>query len=739
MSLANTARPKKFADVVGQESETAVLKKIVEQDWNPPSLLITGPFGCGKTSLARLLARAKLCTNRGGQDGTEPCGTCSSCKAIDLDNHPCYTELDSASHGQISDIRAMKEALTYAIPGKTRIIYYDECLTGDTRIKMADGKRKRISTLVKEGGDQYVLSWNTQTKKIEPKKVKRFLTRSVRNDLLEVSFWDSFEGARKVTLTPDHKVWAPDLGDYVPASILKEGDKVLLENPYALSELQKEVMRGSLLGDSYVDFIPSGLARFCYLQSEKQKEYFAWKHLIFKRLTRKEKVEREVNRGWGDYVWRAQTRALGEVTELASELYNQGRRSPTKEYLDKLTWRGIAVWYMDDGGRTERGDVRLSTYSFTKEENYLIADWFKERYHIDFVVDEDSRGKGFFLRARQAGSTKFLRKVTPHLIPSMNYKGNGENSEAWEQESCPGWSLSRIEKIKKITTPKQTYDLEVEDNHNFFAERWLVSNCHMISQQGQNALLTTLEEGHPDTTFIFASTEAHKLLPTIRSRSIELRMKLLTAAQIAQRLGTVAGEHQITIEPRAAALIATYVRGHLRDALIYLDTLKKMSPQGITEDLVRTYLRLDRTDDIYKLLTQTDPKEGFQHLELLLCEIPAGELCELIGEILIQAYKQKLGIKTEIQADEAWLKRVQEAKGQNLLEIAERILSINTDFATLNFGLAAIGRVLYDNGSGSNENPRPNGAQLAPTPLIPAGFRKPPREVGLDNKGYERR
>lgn len=344
-SLANKYRPKRFGEVVGQEDEMALVQKAIQEGWLPPAYMIIGPFGTGKTTTARLIARALLCDDR---QGVEPCGTCASCKAMDDDNHQNYTEVDAASQGLVADVRGMKDMVSYRVGNnKPRIICYDE--------------------------------------------------------------------------------------------------------------------------------------------------------------------------------------------------------------------------------------------------------------------------------------------------------------------------------------------------------------SHMLSANGQNALLQILEEGQQGVVFMFCTTDPGKMLPTIKSRCIVLHMKLINAAAIAGQVRKVAQAEGLTIDERSSRIIGTYVRGHMRDAMMMLETLGRMST-NITEDQTRTYLRLDKYDEIYDLLLQTEQKLIFEKLETLLCNYAPTELIEALGQILLNAYKQKIGIEAATQADRAWLKKIIDLRGETILEDAERLLALKMDYATINYGVVAIGRVLVKDG-----------------------------------------
>ena len=117
-------RPKVFSDVYGQEHVTRTLLNEIKENRVSHAYLFTGSRGTGKTTCAKILAKAVNCEN--SQDG-EPCGECEVCRGIDSGSLFDVVEIDAASNNSVNDIRDLREEVNYTPTRcKYRVYIIDE-------------------------------------------------------------------------------------------------------------------------------------------------------------------------------------------------------------------------------------------------------------------------------------------------------------------------------------------------------------------------------------------------------------------------------------------------------------------------------------------------------------------------------------------------------------------------------------------------------------------------------------
>jgi DNA polymerase-3 subunit gamma/tau len=123
-SLTAKYRPQTFADVAGQEAVKTILSRAAENDRVAPAYLFSGTRGVGKTTVARIFAKALNCVNA---PTSEPCNECAHCKQITAGAAVDVIEMDGASNRRIDDIRSLKEDVGYApIDARYKVFIIDE-------------------------------------------------------------------------------------------------------------------------------------------------------------------------------------------------------------------------------------------------------------------------------------------------------------------------------------------------------------------------------------------------------------------------------------------------------------------------------------------------------------------------------------------------------------------------------------------------------------------------------------
>jgi len=215
---------------------------------------------------------------------------------------------------------------------------------------------------------------------------------------------------------------------------------------------------------------------------------------------------------------------------------------------------------------------------------------------------------------RGTGKTSVAR-ILAHAINDLPYTDDSPHMDIIEIDAA---SNRRIDEIRELR--ERVYVAPTSAKYKVY----IIDEVHMLTREAFNALLKTLEEPPEHVVFILATTDAHKLPPTIISRTQRFSFKPVAEAQVTERLQQIAKQEKLSAEPLALKLLAEHGEGSFRDSISLMD---QAASQGkITTETVGHLLGLPSDSSIRQLLE-------------LMTDAQPGQLIQALGALYDQGYQ----------------------------------------------------------------------------------------------------
>ena len=372
------------------------------------------------------------------------------------------------------------------------------CFAYGARVVLADGSTEKIGKIVNQKRPVEVLSMDPATGRIEPRPVVKWF----RNGATEE--WLYFEaaagggsGRRKFTCTANHLIFSPH-GER-RAGELQVGDEVLVAaKHYDLTEDQRQLILGSLLGDGSLRYASEQNVSFRIGHGERQQDYCQWKREMLAPFANK---MGKTGKGFG-----FDTIPMRQLAELHTQAYGPQGRQVSEAMLTALDARAVAVWYGDDGtfsGSYERwghGKAEIACVSLSHADKERLAARLEELGMGRPTV----RGRSLLFSGERAHTLH--EKIAPYLHPSLDCKLHPEfrGQFRWEPDTANapvnGYPLEARTELRvapmritrkeiRLATPRHRtrFDLAVKGHHTYLVDHVVVHNSPETTTGG-NAL-----------------------------------------------------------------------------------------------------------------------------------------------------------------------------------------------------------------------------------------------------------
>ncbi|WP_369786491.1 intein-containing recombinase RecA [Saccharomonospora xinjiangensis] len=373
------------------------------------------------------------------------------------------------------------------------------CFDYSTPVMLADGTQEKIGKIVNQKLPVEVLSYDPEADQVVPRKVVNWYDNGPAERFLQFTVEKSGgNGQAQFAATENHLIRTP--GGWRHAGELEIGDRVMVAEKELLSDQQRQVVLGSLLGDGNLSANRDGRrgVRFRMGHGAKQADYLDWKVALLGNIACTRTTD-DTGAVFADFT------PLPELEELRRAVYfGDGKKHVSWDFLKALTPLALAVWYMDDGsfavrcegvqGRTAEvgGRIEIRVEALGEDSRRRLLSYLRDSYDLDVTLDHRGSGEVAVLRFSPAASERFQELVSPYMAECMEYKllprfrGRSRVEPSFAEartRPIPGRVLDVHEKPKARSMHR--FDIEVEGNHNYFVDGVMVHNSPETTTGGK--------------------------------------------------------------------------------------------------------------------------------------------------------------------------------------------------------------------------------------------------------------
>ena len=368
------------------------------------------------------------------------------------------------------------------------------CFNYSTRVTLADGSQEKIGKIVNQKLQVEVLAVDPETGLVEPKKIVNWFDNGNAGEFLQFTVYKpEGNGKAQFAATANHQISTP--GGWRSAGELMAEDRVLMPLPHYLSDQQRQLVLGSLMGDGSVSPKrdhsngPGMKSRFRFGHGPKQDGYARWKADLLAGVPHSISPHSK-----GGLM--VETTPLIELDELREAVYVGGKKVFSWDYLKELTPFALAVWYMDDGsfavrrkdGSAGRSDICVQ--AMDKGSQRRLQSTLRESYGLSCKL-VDRVGQAFIVFDRD-GTEALHELIAPYVPAVMDYKllqhhRGKENvtvepaNKTMKLTAVPIVSID----VKPATRSMRRFDLEVEGHHNYLVDGVMVHNSPETTPGGR--------------------------------------------------------------------------------------------------------------------------------------------------------------------------------------------------------------------------------------------------------------